>query len=94
VRAGEGGRERGEERGREGELTSGLDDRQQPLTGIPPRARGDGREVEEREREVAAWEKKMRERGAHMGGRAPGVGPGQVGLGSGPDREPTPRTNL
>jgi hypothetical protein len=42
----EGGRRerRGEERGRERELTSGLDDRQQPFIGIPPRAR----EMEER----------------------------------------------
>jgi hypothetical protein len=66
-----GGRERGgrrEGRGREGDLTSGLDDRRQALTGIPPRARGYGREVEESKREVAAREKKMRERG-HVGGR-------------------------
>jgi hypothetical protein len=34
------------ERGREGKLTSGLDDRRQLLTGIPPRARGGGREGE------------------------------------------------
>jgi hypothetical protein len=67
---GEGGRRerRGEERGIEGELTSGLDDRRQPLTGIPPRAR----EMEEREMEVAAREKKMREGGSgdtvHEGG--------------------------
>jgi hypothetical protein len=64
-----GGWEEGEERGREGELTSGLDDWRQPLTGIPPSARGGGREVEERKREVVAWEKKMREGvGARMGG--------------------------
>jgi hypothetical protein len=44
----------GEERGREGELTLGLDDRRQPLTGIPPRATGDGRQVEERESKVEA----------------------------------------
>ena len=59
----EGGR-REEERGTKRKLTSGLDDRRQPLTGIPPRARGGGGEVEERKREVAAWEKKNeKERG-------------------------------
>jgi hypothetical protein len=42
----------------------GLDDLRQPLTEIPPRARGGGGEVEERKREVAAWEKKNeKERG-------------------------------
>jgi hypothetical protein len=48
ARAGEGWRRerRGEERGIEGELTSGLDDRRQLLTGIPPRARGGGKEGE------------------------------------------------
>jgi hypothetical protein len=35
--------------GEEGKLTTGLDERKQPLTGIHPRA---GREVEERERDV------------------------------------------
>jgi hypothetical protein len=35
--------EEGEKRG-EGKLTSGLDERQQPLTGIQPRARRGGRE--------------------------------------------------
>jgi hypothetical protein len=76
----------GEEREREGELTSRLDNRQQPLTGIPPRARGDGREVEERD--VATRDKEMRERGAHIWGeRAPGSC-------HGPGREPAARTYL
>jgi hypothetical protein len=39
-----------------------LDRRQQPLTGIQPRARG---EVEEREREVAARERENEGEGAH-----------------------------
>jgi hypothetical protein len=59
--------------------------------------RGDGRQVEEREREVAAREKKMRERG-HARGREGHQGPGRVRprarLGCRPGRKPTARTNL
>jgi hypothetical protein len=84
-----GGKEEGEERGREGELTSWLDDRWQPLTGIPPRARGGGREGEgsccmgkENEREREGW-------GAHGGRTAPGA---RLGRGSG--RQPTARSRL
>jgi hypothetical protein len=103
ARAGEGRRRerRGEERGIEGDLTSGLDDWRQPLTGIPPRARGGGREVEKREREVATWEKKMKERRDAHGGRGARLGEagsGQVTprarLGRGPGRQPTTRTRL
>jgi hypothetical protein len=74
-----GGTEEGEERRREGELTLGLEDRQQLLTGIPPRQG----EVEEREREVVAREKRNeREGGTCMGGgRAPGARLGWVGPG-------------
>jgi hypothetical protein len=43
----------------------GLNGRQQPLTGIQPRARG---EVEEREREVTAWEREIEGEGARIGG--------------------------
>jgi hypothetical protein len=69
--AGEGG---WRERRGEGELTSKLDDRWQPLTGIPPRARGDGREGEG---SCCAVKENERERGGgtRMGGRAPGAGP-------------------
>jgi hypothetical protein len=92
MRAGEGGR-RGDDRGREGELTSGLDDRWQPLTGIPPRARGGGREGEG---SCCAGKENERERG--VGARLGRVGPGQAvpraGLARGLGRQPTARTLL
>jgi hypothetical protein len=62
--------EEGEKRG-EGKLTSGLNDRWQPLTGIPPRARGGGERWKRGREKLLCGKGKMRGRGvgACMGGR-------------------------
>jgi hypothetical protein len=94
-----GGREGGgreEERGREGELTSRLNDRRQPLIGIPPRARGGGgRWKREREGSCCAEKRNERERG-HMGekGARGTPRPAQGGPRHGPSRADNPQLAL
>jgi hypothetical protein len=66
---------RGEERAKEGKLTSRLDDRRQPLTRIPPRARGGGEKWKRGRGKLLCGKGKMRGRGGGgvHGGGAPGA---------------------
>jgi hypothetical protein len=62
----EGGREEGE--GKRGDLTSRLDDRRQPLTGIPPRARGGGERWKRGRGKLLRGKREMGERVARAWG--------------------------